>query len=752
MKARTLLALAAAAIFTGASAGTAGAADDNSCFSNPALCTNPVTPLQTCLVNGRGPAPNYASYGNYFSGQYPYASLSASTRADLLTLMNNVARSFGFPADDPDINWNGTGDALGGYYKWYPHPSNAAGDPYGFGLVLWNNTTRCAYVLPRNDTLTPYTSVKVADKYASLGYERGALGLPTSNPVSYTSFPYNTTWQRFTNGYVTYRPGDAAAFYVGGTSPAARAMSIRYGWDFDLGSGLNRFPLSMDAACVNSVYAGSCGVGTSGYYIKTNDGLRTILARKTASTAFMVGGDLSNRALAPKWYATYGTQPWLGALGFPKGEEAVGRDAVGHSQAFEGGDLLWTPASGAHLVRNGPIRDEWNRRDREDGALGYPIQDTPAAGSPADQAFMKGHVTTTAQGTVSIADSNGRVPNVAASFARIASDNAPLSFYSTDPNTGYDHMGGVSLFEHIQGAQRIGRNRFVLSSSHDGEMYFATLGSKAGSSAHQLWGGLSSDPDLDYAYSTLGISNDRPHIGGIQAVGDFVFAVASHPYCNSVDPTCSNDSGSYLTVVDTNPPARVVWTQWHPGKVYNAVGATKRLDGTYLIATLGAGDNDIFFSTTTTPDIKNGATTAITPLYHWNYGPDSTFYPDGSSAYGIFASYQSINLVTQGNGEIFLIGTEQHGWPAEDWVSLWRVDACSSGRQPSCSCTEPTEDVNRVCLTSISARHMYLSDDVYGDFDGGAGIYINPLGGSRDLILYSTEKSNGGVQWGISEF
>src|SRR6185503_6073597 len=136
--------------------------------------------------------------------------------------------------------------------------------------------------------------------------------------------------------------------------------------------------LSMDTACVNSIHAGGCGFGTTGYYIKTNDGLRTILARKTAGTAYMVGGDLTRRALAQKWYATWGAQPWLGALGFPKAEEAVGRDTVGHSQAFEGGDLLWTPASEAHLVRNGPIRDEWNRRDREDGALGYPIQDTPA--------------------------------------------------------------------------------------------------------------------------------------------------------------------------------------------------------------------------------------------------------------------------------------------------------------------------------------------------------------------------------------
>jgi hypothetical protein len=739
---------AAAAMFIGTLAEPLRAADDN-CMNNPSQCSNPPSPRQTCLINGQGPAPRHASYGNFFSGQHPYSSLSSDTRADLLTLMNNVAITYGFPATDPDINWHGTGDAQGGYYKWYPHPTNPSGDPYGFGLVLWNNTTRCAYVLPRNESLSRYTSVKVIDRYAALGYERGLLGLPTSNPFPYTNPPYNTTWQRFTNGYITYRPGDGTAFYVGGASPALRAMAVRYGWDFDLSAGFNRYPLSMDVACVNTLAAGLCGAGTTGYYVKTNDGQRTLLARKTATTAFMVGGDLGKPHLASKWYATYGAQPWSGALGFPKTEEATGLDGVGRSQGFEGGDLLWTPASAAHVVLNGPIRDRWNLLGRENGSLGYPIQDTPPGASPSVQLFMKGRITTTAGTTSSISDSNGRVPNVTGSFSRIPAYNAPLSFYSTDPHTGRDHMGGVGLFDHIQGAQRIGRHTFVLSSSQDGEMYFATLGSKAGTSAHQLWGGLTPDPDLDHAYSTLQVSPDRPHLGGIQAVGDFVYVVAADAYCNDYDPTCSDESGSYLSLVDSNDPASVVWSSWFPGVVFNAVGATKRLDGTYLIATLGAGDNDIFFKTSTTTDIKNAH---LAPLYHWAYGPDTTFFPDGTSAYGTFSSYQSINLITQSNGEIFLVGTEQHGVPAEDWADLWRVDSCASGRQPSCSCDAPTPDQNRICLTRIMSREKYLSDDVYGDFDGGAGIYINPLGGSRDLFLYSTEKSHGGVHWGISEF
>jgi hypothetical protein len=738
----------------GLAAGRSDAADDD-CMSNPASCPPVPTVYETCLVNGTGPAPSYRSYGTYFMGNHPFATLSEETKADVVTLMNNAARSFGF-TPTTNLNWHAVGDAQGGYYKWFPHPTSPASSIYGFGLVLWNNKTGCAYFLSKNDSMVTSTSSRVIDKYASLDYERGALGLPTSNPHPFATGAYNTSWQRFTNGYITYRQGDAIAYYVGGASMALKAVASRYGQDFELGAGLNKYPLSMDVACVGAIAAGSCtGPTITGYYVRTNGGQRTILARKTAGTAYAVGSDLANRSLAIKWYGTYGAAPWTGALGFPKAEEAYSVDGVGRAQAFEGGDILWTPASLARIVLNGPLRDRWVALGREDGSLGYPVQDTPTGALPQVHAFMKGRVTRTAAGTTAIADSNGFVKDVVGSFARIPSTSAPRGFASYEPD-GSHNMDGVSLIDHIQGAQRVGRNRFVLSSANNGAMYFATLGSRASVSAHQPWGALlpAPDPDLDHLDDVKLMHTDRAHLGGIQAVGDFIFNVSSD-YCLGGDnnPNCEQETGSYLTLIDVNNPGVFVWNHLRLGQTLHAVGATKRTDGKYLIAMLGAGDNDIFFSVSNNTDIRN--TTPPTPLYHWPYRADTTFYPNGSSAYGNFYNYQSINLVTQSNGDIFLIGTEQHATPAEDWAHLWRVDSCQSGRQPSCSCTAPDPNPNRICMTFIGRREMHVTNIMfgsYGDFDGGAGVYISPLGGQRDLFLYSTEKSLGGSIWGISEF
>ena len=754
MTTRSRLLLLATTVLLTASAQGARAADDN-CVGNPSC---PVVPTlyPTCLANGTGPAPDYRNYGTYFLANHPYASLSEATKADVKTLMNNAARSYGF-SPTTHVNWHPIGDAQGGYYKWFPNPTSPSGSVYGFGLVLWNNKTGCAYFMSKDDVRVTSTSSRVIDKYASLNYERGPLGLPTSNPFAFGTGAYDTTWQRFTNGYVSYRQGDATAFYVGGASATLKAMAKRYGQDFDLAAGLNRYPLSMDVACIGGVTSVGCtSLTTAGYVVRTNDGQRTILARKNAATAYMVGGDLDNRALAVKWHAAYGASPWTGALGFPRAEEAVGADGVGRGQAFEGGDILWTPATQARVVQNGPIRDRWIALGREDGSLGYPTQDTPVSPVPHVQAFMKGRITRTAAGVTSVADSNGVVPDVVGSFARISSSSKPRGFLSVEADGGHD-MEGVTLFLHIQGVQRIGRNRFVLSSSNNGAMYFAELGSQASTSAHRPWGAGPTAPDAaDRLYDVKLMHTDRPHLGGIQAVGDYIFSVSGDAWCHGADPGCSAESGAYLNLIDVNNPGVFVWNQLHLGKVLHAVGATRRTDGTYLIAMLGAGDNDIFFYEKGS-DIKSPA--KPTALFHWAYGPETTFHPDGSTAWDPFHTdfygYQSINLVTQANGEIFLIGTEQHGVPAEDWAHLWRVDSCQSGRQPSCSCTSPDANPNRICLTSFGAREMYVNSpffDTYGDFDGGAGIYVNPLGGPRDLMLYSTEKSEGGLVWGITEF
>ncbi|WP_442942902.1 alpha/beta hydrolase-fold protein [Nocardia sp. NBC_01503] len=79
-------------------------------------------------------------------------------------------------------------------------------------------------------------------------------------------------------------------------------------------------------------------------------------------------------------------------FGFPTGEEQPLKD-LGRFLSFEGGNIYWSPLSGAWGVRKGPIMDAWGAQGFENGGLGFPIGDegTNPNGS-VQQAFQGGSV------------------------------------------------------------------------------------------------------------------------------------------------------------------------------------------------------------------------------------------------------------------------------------------------------------------------------------------------------------------------
>lgn len=81
-----------------------------------------------------------------------------------------------------------------------------------------------------------------------------------------------------------------------------------------------------------------------------------------------------------------------GWLGFPKTGEIPVKDG-GRFNEFEGGNIYWSPLTGAWPVRNGPIFDAWKDAGYENGRLGFPISDEfPIAGG-VQQNFQGGFVT-----------------------------------------------------------------------------------------------------------------------------------------------------------------------------------------------------------------------------------------------------------------------------------------------------------------------------------------------------------------------
>ncbi|WP_372460102.1 alpha/beta hydrolase-fold protein [Nocardia coffeae] len=78
-------------------------------------------------------------------------------------------------------------------------------------------------------------------------------------------------------------------------------------------------------------------------------------------------------------------------LGFPIAEEQPVANA-GRISRFEGGNIYWSPLSGAWAVRNGPIMDAWGRQGFEHGKLGYPISDEFPVPGGVQQNFQTGFI------------------------------------------------------------------------------------------------------------------------------------------------------------------------------------------------------------------------------------------------------------------------------------------------------------------------------------------------------------------------
>ncbi len=88
-------------------------------------------------------------------------------------------------------------------------------------------------------------------------------------------------------------------------------------------------------------------------------------------------------------YQAVGSQH--GALGFPTTDE-VGTVGGGTWQGFQGGAILWSPATGSH-VTIGAVRSEWLGQGNEHGYLGFPTTDeVGTVGGGTWQGFQGGAI------------------------------------------------------------------------------------------------------------------------------------------------------------------------------------------------------------------------------------------------------------------------------------------------------------------------------------------------------------------------
>ncbi|MGY2129213.1 hypothetical protein [Blastococcus sp. SYSU DS0617] len=146
-------------------------------------------------------------------------------------------------------------------------------------------------------------------------------------------------------------------------------------------------------------------------------------------------------AIRTKWNST----GWeAGPLGYPISGEWCGLSGRGCVQKFEGGNIYWSSASGAHPMVNGAVFDTWRARGADKGTLGYPTGDL-ACGLPDSgcmQSFQKGAVYTSASQPTRVV-----VGAVATKYAATKAHAGALGYPTTSTVCGLRDSGCFQYFE-----------------------------------------------------------------------------------------------------------------------------------------------------------------------------------------------------------------------------------------------------------------------------------------------------------------
>ncbi len=170
--------------------------------------------------------------------------------------------------------------------------------------------------------------------------------------------------------------------------PGGRAQDFRSGqvfWSADTGA-------QVVGGAIGGAYLGAGGPGGPLGY--PTDGEKALPDKKGRYQQFQHGtvywspqtGAHAVRGAIKDKYAALNYE--RSQLGLPQGDEV--KLAAGAFQRFQGGQIYWTPKTGAAVVNNGPIFTEWGRQGYEGGRLGYPLADSTPVPGGFEQRFEHG--------------------------------------------------------------------------------------------------------------------------------------------------------------------------------------------------------------------------------------------------------------------------------------------------------------------------------------------------------------------------
>jgi uncharacterized protein with LGFP repeats len=205
------------------------------------------------------------------------------------------------------------------------------------------------------------SSGPIGDKWAETGFQNGPLGYPISDVI--TGLKDGGSYQAYQNGAIFSSPVSGTHAITAGINGKWRAQGAENG---PLG-----YPTTDE---IRGIRDGGSWQGFQGGAIMFSP----------ASGAAISAGPIRD-----KWAST-GFEG--GRMRYPTSDVVTGLKEGGSYQNYQGGAILHTPATGAHLSV-GAIREIWASTGFEHGRMGYPTTDEYVLRSGVAQDYQGGSIT-----------------------------------------------------------------------------------------------------------------------------------------------------------------------------------------------------------------------------------------------------------------------------------------------------------------------------------------------------------------------
>lgn len=248
-------------------------------------------------------------------------------------------------------------------------------------------------------------------KYAEVS---NVLGLPIANEV--TNQRAGGSYQEFERGTITYLPASGAFAIVNGIKATWRSagaqdgdlgypMSDEYSpmaggvmqnfqfgkisWNPTTGSRITKGGIGVTWDNAGGPLSG-LGYPTTDEYAPIPGGVMQGFQFGKVSWNDMTGSHITKGGIGQTWIDSGGPNS---GLGYPTTDELGCLVGGGAKQYFQGGEVIWSATSGAHLITGG-IRSAWAGQGSEGGRLGYPTTaEYPVPSGAYSQDYQGGRIT-----------------------------------------------------------------------------------------------------------------------------------------------------------------------------------------------------------------------------------------------------------------------------------------------------------------------------------------------------------------------